>query len=40
MMIIYSMEMAKEGLQQWRVAQSSLLDLDKGNVASVDSIVR
>ncbi|URE19822.1 KISc [Musa troglodytarum] len=34
------MEMAKEGLQQWRVAQSSLLDLDKGNVASVDSIVR
>ncbi|XP_064973361.1 kinesin-like protein KIN-5A isoform X2 [Musa acuminata AAA Group] len=34
------MEMAKEGLQQWRVAQSCLIDLDKGNVASVDSIVR
>ncbi|KAJ8471575.1 hypothetical protein OPV22_025918 [Ensete ventricosum] len=34
------MEMAKVGLQQWRVAQSSLLDLDKGNVASGDSIVR
>lgn len=28
------------GAQQWRNAQESLLNLEKGNVASVNSIVR
>ncbi|KAJ4830991.1 Kinesin-like protein KIN-5D [Turnera subulata] len=31
---------AKVGAQQWRNAEESLLGLEKGNVASVDSIVR
>ncbi|KAG5238161.1 hypothetical protein OIU78_007883 [Salix suchowensis] len=31
---------AKMGAQQWRNAQESLLNLEKSNVASVDSIVR
>ncbi|THU45600.1 hypothetical protein C4D60_Mb02t19700 [Musa balbisiana] len=34
------MEKAKLGSQQWRDAQNSLLNLDKVNVASVDSVVR
>ncbi|WOL08474.1 kinesin-like protein KIN-5A [Canna indica] len=34
------MKKAKLGSEQWRVAQNSLLKLDKGNVGSVDSIVR
>ncbi|XP_074592695.1 kinesin-like protein KIN-5A isoform X2 [Curcuma longa] len=34
------MEKAKLSSKQWKTAQSSLLNLDKGNMASVDSIVR
>nr|XP_010937758.1 kinesin-like protein KIN-5A [Elaeis guineensis] len=34
------MEKAKMGSQQWKNAQNSLLTLGKGNVASIDSIVR
>ncbi|KAG1371623.1 Kinesin-like protein KIN-5A [Cocos nucifera] len=34
------MEKAKMGSQQWENAQNSLLTLGKGNVASIDSIVR
>ncbi|XP_038988983.1 LOW QUALITY PROTEIN: kinesin-like protein KIN-5A [Phoenix dactylifera] len=34
------MEKAKLGSQQWKNAQNSLLSLGKGNVASIDSLVR
>lgn len=35
-----SLKQAKMGAQQWRTAQESLLNLEKNNVAAVDSIVR
>ncbi|KAL9416085.1 hypothetical protein AB3S75_039307 [Citrus x aurantiifolia] len=34
------LKQAKMGAQQWRTAQESLLNLEKNNVAAVDSIVR
>jgi len=35
-----SLENSKTGTQQWKTAQESLVDLERRNVATADSIIR
>ncbi|EOA26502.1 hypothetical protein CARUB_v10022551mg [Capsella rubella] len=39
-MLLKCLENSKTGTQQWKTAQESLVDLEKRNVASADSIIR